>query len=121
MFPQLLLFFFFDLKAMTGTALTTTGATDLWLASASGHADVVKWLLDQSGNPNQPRITDGATPVFIAAQHGHAECLKVLLGHRGVDASKTDTNGTTPIEAAEKGAHSKCVEILSAHVASIAP
>lgn len=53
----------------------------LALASAEGHTEIVKLLL-QSGTKAAVAASDGRTPLNTASLHGHLEVAKLLLDRR---------------------------------------
>jgi Ankyrin repeats (3 copies) len=55
--------------------------TPLFIASGSGHVEIIKFLIELGASINKP-ATDGSTPLFIAAQMGWLECLAVA--HRWI-------------------------------------
>ncbi|CAL4177722.1 unnamed protein product [Meganyctiphanes norvegica] len=61
------------------TRLTSTGYTPLWIASAWGHADVVKLLLDHDAEVNKA-ANDGHTPLWAARHPAVKEMLKAAGG-----------------------------------------
>jgi ankyrin repeat protein len=77
--------------ARPGTALTSNGATDLWLACYNGHTDVVRYLVSQddvdinrarfdpAGENLTPDIPGpGTTPLQITELEGHTECATLM-------------------------------------------
>ena len=78
------------------------GYTPLHEATASGHQNVVDFLLEKTDSSLVNCCTDrGYTPLHIAAKNGHEQCVEVLL-HHGADISITDENGMTPKEMSSK-------------------
>jgi ankyrin repeat protein len=74
--------------ANAGT-VTATGATPLMLAAASGHADAVKLLLEQTGgDANAAESANGETALMFAAALDRADAIRELLAH-GADAART--------------------------------
>gem|GEM_PF-854388 len=63
----------------TSFNLTIAGeGTPLILASQSGHADIVKILLDAGAKVNAKTVNDW-TPLMLAAEYGHTEVVRMLL------------------------------------------
>lgn len=54
------------------------GSTALHSVAASGHADLVTFLLGQHADPNQTD-SQGRTPLHMAAKNGHSEIATLLL------------------------------------------
>ena len=78
------------------------GYTPLHEATASGHQNVVEFLLEKTDSALvNCRTVGGYTPLHIAANNGHEQCVEVLLYH-GADISITDENGMTPKEMSSK-------------------
>lgn len=57
---------------------TLTGVKPLEIAALKGHTDIVRYLLDQSVDPNAANL-QGGTALHQAANHGHVEILRLLL------------------------------------------
>ena len=55
------------------------GITALMMASANGHTEVVKLLLDNGADVNVKNTDDGVTALFMASANGHTEIVKLLL------------------------------------------
>lgn len=55
------------------------GRTPLWWAASSGHAGVVRLLVQAGANPDQDDNCDGLKPLHKAASANHAEVIRVLL------------------------------------------
>ena len=88
------------------------GYTPLHEAVASGHHDVLDYLLKKAGDTHvNCRANSGYTPLHLAASSGHAECVRVLLKHNA-DISVTDEYGKTPKQTAELSSKSVIVRIL---------
>jgi ankyrin repeat protein len=66
-------------------ATTTTGASALHFAAASGNAQTITLLVDRGANVNAREPEWGQTPLMFAAGAGRTEAVKVLLA-RGADA-----------------------------------
>ena len=90
------------------------GTTALIWASARGHEEVVKVLLDQEDiNPNQADTNYGPTPLTWAARSGHKEVVKMLLEREDVNPNQADTDsGHTPLTWAANSGHQEIVKML---------
>lgn len=70
--------------------------TPLHLASRSGHADVVRLLVEAGSDVNALTAT-GVAPLHFAAEAGDAEAIEFLVAH-GADVNARDTYaGRTPL------------------------
>src|SRR5262249_21001594 len=82
-------------------ARTTTGATPLMLAAASGSADAVAILVELTADPNAIESANGQTALMFASAADRADAVRAL-GQHGADtkiASKTvDISRATPPE-----------------------
>src|SRR5581483_7001119 len=83
------------------SARTSTGATPLMLAAASGSAETVTVLLEQRVDPNATEAAHGETALMFAAALDRADVVRELLRH-GADArvasATTDLTGITAPE-----------------------
>ena len=76
------------------------GYTPLHEAVAGGKPEILRYLLDLTGNANvNCRASGGLTPLHLAASNGHRQCVRELLAH-GADISCVDQYGKTPKQAA---------------------
>ena len=76
------------------------GYTPLHEAVAGGKPEVLRYLLDLTGNANvNCQASNGYTPLHLAASNGHSQCARELLAH-GADISCVDRHGKTPKQAA---------------------
>ena len=74
------------------------GYTPLHEAVAGGKPEVLRYLLDLTGNANvNCQASGGYTPLYLAASNGHRQCVRELLTH-GADISCVDQY--TPKQAA---------------------
>ena len=88
------------------------GYTPLHEAVASGHHDVLNYLLGKAGESHvNCRANSGYTPLHLAASSGHADCVRVLLKHNA-DISVTDEYGKTPKQTAELSSKNIIVRVL---------
>lgn len=94
----------------------------VYLASKGGQFEVVKILLEHSGDPNQVKTDNGVTPIYTAASNGRLDIAEVLLKHNA-DVNRAETDyGTTPLYAAAAAttildSHTAVVHLLKQHSA----
>ena len=86
------------------------GYTPLHESVASGHSEVLNFLLGRGGDVNC-RTKSGYTPLHLAASSGHMGCVKVLLKHNA-DITVTDEYGKTPKQPAELSSKNSIVKLL---------
>lgn len=72
----------------------------LHYACASGHLDLVEWLLKQAGVTVTTSDTAGWTPLHSAASAGHVEVIRRLIA-AGADADAVTGQGRTPLHYAK--------------------
>jgi ankyrin repeat protein len=85
---------------------TEDGCTPLCMAAHSGHAQVVRLLLDGGADMNKASTKNGHTPLFVAAHQGKLMALQCLLddGAETNLATAVADDGQSPLyAAAEKG------------------
>ncbi|GAA1426748.1 ankyrin repeat domain-containing protein [Streptomyces thermospinosisporus] len=91
------------------------GATPLYLASVSGHAEIARLLLNAGARPDTESGGTGSegTPLCAAACWGHIGAVRELLAH-GADPDLREDQGTgrTALEWAREGGHTETVELL---------
>jgi len=85
-------------------------STPLHRASAMGHVEVVRTLLEH-GADMTAQNEDGSTPLHRASRRGCVEVLRVLLEH-GADATAQDKNRSTPLHQASIAGHVDSMRIL---------
>ncbi|KAF5273820.1 hypothetical protein FQA39_LY00935 [Lamprigera yunnana] len=86
------------------------GTTPLILASANGHYECVKELLEQGADPTLKRVT-GTTALFFAAQGGFLDIVQILLENNApVNTSSVD--GGSPLFVACQCGHMDVVKEL---------
>ena len=85
--------------------MSTTGFNALIIASAHGHSDAVKYLINEA-NANVNLVHDNkVTSLMYAAASGKVDTMKVLLEDGKVDVNGLHTNGGSAlIEACTAGA-----------------
>ena len=86
------------------------GCTPLYIASAMGHVDVVRVLLEAGADIDKAK-DNGATPLSIASWMGHVNVVKVLL-EAGADINKAMDTGATPLYIASEKGHVDVVKVL---------
>uniref|UniRef100_A0A1I8GM34 ANK_REP_REGION domain-containing protein n=1 Tax=Macrostomum lignano TaxID=282301 RepID=A0A1I8GM34_9PLAT len=74
------------------------GSTPLLIAAQTGHARVVRCLLDAGADPNRQR-NDGSSPLLMAAQYGQQRVLEMLL-QAGADLHLPNIFGSAALFAA---------------------
>jgi len=96
-----------DLNAV---ATNGTGYNALTGAVASGHTQVVQWLLEHGSNPNY-RYAKGYSCFLTAAANGHLEILRLLLSHCA-DPHAIMDDGKSALDLATERNHPAVVEFL---------
>jgi len=92
-------------------ATNGSGYNALTGAVASGHTEVVEWLLENSANPNY-RYGAGYSPLLTAAANGHLEILKLLVSH-GADPNATTADGKSATALATERNHPAAADYLA--------
>ena len=91
------------------------GLTPLHLASAHGHVEVVKRLIQAGGEVNQKcksgwtQDEDGSTPLHEASRNGHVDVITALLS-AGADKTIKNEDGSTPYVYAKNQATRNALE-----------
>ena len=105
-----------QLTQLLGFNLSNGKAVDA--AAASGHADVLTFLLEEASQRNLnvvpfDTVTDGYLPLVNAAANGH-EAVVDLLYSKGakIDAVIKDRNDVSPLLAAARNGHDRVVRNL---------
>jgi ankyrin repeat protein len=86
-------------------------------ASAGGHVEIVKLLLEHGAAANAQQH-GGWVALHAAAQHGNVEMAKVLVAN-GADVSLRADNQQRPIDLALLKGHQGMVDYLEASGASL--
>jgi ankyrin repeat protein len=94
-----------------------TGRTALILASASGHRDVVKLLLESDADV-EARDATGHTALNWAALRSRNDVILQLVEH-GADIDTRDNGGTTPLHYAVGTGNTELVDMLTARGADL--
>ncbi|MGB2664790.1 MAG: ankyrin repeat domain-containing protein [Candidatus Acidiferrum sp.] len=84
-------------------ATNGSGYNALTGAIASGHTEIVKWLLETGASANY-RYGPGYSPLLTAAANGHLEIVKVLLAH-GADLRAVSNDGKSALTLATERNH----------------
>ena len=93
-----------------------TGATHLFMASQSGHLEVVQALLAAGASKDQA-MGDGAMPLFMASQLCHLEVVQALLA-AGASKDQAVNTVATPLFVASQNGQLEVVQALLAAGAS---
>jgi cytohesin len=95
------------------TAVTAKGRTALYLASSSGHTQVVQLLLANGADPFTPD-GDGSLPLHVACRGNHMKTAARLLRGRRTPAHLNAPDGSshTPLHLASKLGHAQMVALL---------
>ena len=100
------------LREMLANRKGVFGYTPLHEAVANGKPEVLKFLLEQTGNANvNCRANSGYTPLHLAASSGNRKCAQELLEHCA-DIGCVDEYGKTPKQTAELSSKSSIVKLL---------
>lgn len=92
------------------------GQTALHAASANGHAEVVKLLVEEIDGDVSCVCEQGYTPLLLAAGKGHNGVGKLLLKH-GADPNQAGKE--TPLFMASKRGYETMVSVLISHGAHV--
>jgi ankyrin repeat protein len=98
---------------VNASAANGGGYNALTGAVASGHTEIVRWLLQNGANPNH-RYGTGYSPLLTAAANGHFEIVKLLLTH-GADLHATTNDGKSAVSLATERSHPAVVEFLHSY------
>ena len=93
-------------------AIAYDGWTALTIASRNGDLSMVKWLLKNSANIDQPE-GGGNTALFWASFYGHVEVAKFLI-QKDADVERKCRGCKSPKEIAESNGHQFIVKIIEA-------
>ncbi len=95
---------------VNAVATNGSGYNALTGAVASGHTEIVKWLLANGAEPNY-RYANNYSPLLTAAANGHLEILKALLAH-GADLHAKTNDGKNAVAYAEERSHKEVAAFL---------
>ncbi|HEY4978434.1 MAG TPA: ankyrin repeat domain-containing protein [Candidatus Acidoferrum sp.] len=97
---------------INAAATNGTGYNALTGAVASGHAAIVKWLLETGADANY-RYGPGYSPLLTAAANGRLEIVKLLITH-GADPQAQTNDGKSVLALAQGRNHAAVAEFLTA-------
>ena len=83
-------------------------------AAQNGHAEILKYLLNQGISADAVSTPIGGTPLLIAAQRGQLLCIQTLLD-AGADINRPDSYGETALHSAARKGHLSAVDLLLQH------
>ena len=87
--------------------------TALQYACGLGHLEVVKVLLNNGSEPNEPNECDTLTPLFRAIFYGYEDIALELVSRLSEeDVGVKDSDGHSALYYAHRKTFSKCVELL---------
>ncbi|KAL2842053.1 hypothetical protein BJY01DRAFT_249287 [Aspergillus pseudoustus] len=86
------------------------GETELHVAAAAGHVEVVRSLLESGANINA-RSMGGRTALMLAADNGNTAVVDLLLSRRA-DHSIEDDEGSLALDLAAWSGHNAIVQLL---------
>jgi ankyrin repeat protein len=89
----------------------TLGDTALIYASANGHVEIIKLLLDRGAFIDFIRNGVGGTALMNACFNGQVDCVRLLL-EKGADMSIKTNNGKTAKDYAIENGHAGIVPLL---------
>jgi len=112
-----------DADADVGERSPTSNASLLWHAADLGHAEVVRFLLDQGAELESSAVSPDDSDLRCSALHiavvrGHHMVVEMLL-EAGASHCQPHSNANSPLGDAFLYRHPKVVEILLQHGASI--
>lgn len=84
--------------------------TPLHLAVSEGHFDVVKFLLENSANPNT-KTSSYRTPLHIACYRGNAKIIIELI-NKNADVNCVESEGNTPAHILSEYGYAECLKII---------
>ena len=91
------------------------GVTPLQIASAYGHVEIVRTLLNLPTIQINQGNLQGLTPLHWASIHNRVDALELLLKDSRIDINKQDNQGNTPLHRAVNQSNKQAVSMLLAH------
>ncbi|CAN6343677.1 unnamed protein product [Urochloa humidicola] len=101
-------------------AKDTNGVNALHFATAKGHMEICRLLVEESGLDVNGTATNGKTPMAYAAAAGKVSVLQYLLEHGG-DPAMPDVMGCTPLHFAAEEGHYEAVTLLLSRGVDVDP
>ena len=92
------------------------GRSPLYMASWSGHKEVVEMLISQGANVNYKDIK-GLSPLYMASWKGHADVVEMLIKNGAIVNDHTKI--VTPLYKACENGHEEVVKLLLSKGATI--
>lgn len=89
----------------------TCGYTPVHLAARKGHTQIVRRLIEATGNGVAPSYRHH-TPLHLAAKHGWKATVELLLSRNPTDVNVRDSLGFTPLHSAAAAGHIEVVKTL---------
>lgn len=96
--------------ASPNAKLQSEGSSALMLASAKGHTEMAKVLIDKGADVNAAK-PNGWTALMGAASSGHLDIVKMLV-ERGADVNARHAYGYTGLKLAKGKNHKQIAEFL---------
>jgi hypothetical protein len=87
------------------------GARPLHRATAGGHLDTARFLIESKANVNAKK-SDGVTPLHIAASLGKKQLAELLIS-KGAKVNSKDARGRTPLSLAQEKGWKEAAEFLA--------
>ena len=89
-----------------------TGMTPLHIACASGHNDIVEYLINQCGHDKEARCDGQLTPLFATCLRDQISTVKLLTSKFRCQVDARDVNGRTPLHVVCYHGFQKIVKYL---------
>ena len=86
-------------------------ATAVFLATLNGHAEAVRWLLQQAADGSRPAAS-GRTPLHVACSAGHDSCVRALVCDPKVNLTARADGGRTPAHCAAEHGQLECLRLV---------
>ncbi|WP_256359387.1 ankyrin repeat domain-containing protein [Wolbachia endosymbiont of Ctenocephalides felis wCfeJ] len=87
------------------------GRTPLYLATKSGHLEMIKTLINKGAEDIDVVDEDGRTPLHLAARDGRLGIVKTLI-NRGACVNRVDKDGRTPLRLVVEDDHIRLIPHL---------
>ena len=88
------------------------GFSLLMLAAKSGHAEVVKVLIERGASVDHTEPLEGKTALMLAAERGLTEIVEILLGNGANVDRKEKTFGYTALDYAASSGRTEAAQVL---------